>query len=105
MYREDHPEPETDTEKTNWRVDARKWYRNLEPDSDVKKQIDDEALRRYKDDEVGIGLKRYSDNTLSTMANYMVDELEAVIAYYNPKRVARIVKNKNLRVANYHGQV
>lgn len=104
-YQKDHPKPETEDLQIDWRADARRWFRNLEPDSEVKLRIDEEVSRRYREGDVGVSFRRFSDSTLKLMGNYMLDELEAVIEYYSPKNVSRVVKNKNVRVQNYHGNV
>ena len=104
-YAEEHSRPEDDSKLRDWQYDARKWYGNLDPKSEERLSIDNEAKDAYNDYSQGIGLRQYGDDTLTKLANYMQDELEAVIAYYDPKNVRRVVKNSNLRVENYHGNV
>lgn len=105
QYAKEHTAPVDDKELRDWQYDARKWYQNLDPKSDEKIRIDNAAKDAYNDYSQGIGLRKYSDDTLTKLANYMQDELEAVIAYYDPKNVRRVVKNSNLLVENYHGKV
>jgi len=104
-YAKEHSKPDGEKELSDWQYDARTWYKHLDPNSEYKKIIDEAAKDLYNDYQQGIGLRKYSDDTLTKLADYMQDELEAVIAYYDPKNVKRIVKNSNLRVENYHGNV
>jgi hypothetical protein len=99
-----------------WQSEANKWYRNLTSDDEIKINIIKNASfdlgsKRVAgvgfdlDVDEGLVTARFSDTTLNRFAGYFLDELNALIDYYDKNAVKRAVNNKNSRIENYHGKV
>lgn len=104
------------TSKYAWNSEARKWYRGLNDDDDIKRNIIKNAsfdLGSKRKASIGFDLDvdaghvepRFQDTTLNRFALYFLDELNSLIDYYDKKTVASIVSNKNNRIENFHGKV
>lgn len=104
------------TSKGSWEFEARKWYRSLDQTDETRKNIIKNAafdLGAKRSSSVGFDLDidngyvgaRFSDTTLNRFAGYFLDELNAVIDYYNKESIANLVKDKNRRIENYHGKI
>lgn len=65
----------------------------------------DILISQQADDLVGVREKRFSDSTLETFIKYFLDELESLRQYYKKENIQKIVKDKNLRRKNFHGNV
>lgn len=109
-------DPEKYTSKYAWQYEAMKWYRNLAEDDETRSNIQRNAafdLGSKRAATVGFDLdvdtgyvgSRFSDNTLKRFAGYFLDELNTLIDYYNKDSIKNLVKDKNARIANYHGKV
>lgn len=104
------------TSKYKWQSEARKWYRSLTEDDQIRKNIIKNAsfdLGSKRNSSIGFDLDvdngyvgaRFSDITLNRFAGYFLDELNTLIQYYDKDVIARIVKDKNNAIENYHGRV
>ena len=109
-------DPEQYTSESVWNYEARKWYRELPEDDATKQNIIKNAAfdlgaRRVAgigfnlDSDKGYVEARFSDNTLKRFAGYFLDELNTLIDYYDKDSIRNIIKDKNARIANYHGKV
>ena len=91
-------------DKFQYNREARDWYNALPNDSEVKKSIFNKAL------EVSIATgqisyKRFSDNTLTRFAKFFLDEINALIDYYDENHIANLVADPNKLITNFHGEV
>lgn len=104
------------THRGSWELEARRWYRSLDKNDESRINITRSAafdLGAKRASSVGFDLDvnngyvtpRFSDTTLNRFAGYFLDELNAVIDYYNKENIQVLVKNKNKRIENYHGKV
>ena len=51
------------------------------------------------------GYRKLSNFVLRRFADYFLDELDALDAYYKKENIKQVVDNKNKRISNFHGKV
>lgn len=80
--------------------DLYEWYLNLDPESEIKKNIDKKAFGE------GINMyRRFSDQTLQRFSLFYLDEINSLRDYYKREHVKELVNDPNIRIANISGGV
>lgn len=79
-------------------IDAIKFFDSLSEKE--KRQYHEEYLRTAKPN-----YKRFSNRTLEIFSNYFLDEIDALIQYYDKQNIKHFVDRPNDLISNYHGKV
>lgn len=109
LYEEDEFDDE-------FRTAARKWFYSLDTESEAYRSIISEACEEqlsfgvqvstYQDEGGYLSFRpRFSHDALTQMAGYFLDELDALIAYYNEDNIKALLLNPNKLQENFHGKV
>ena len=88
----------------SYRRKAYDWYLSLPEDSEVKKNIREHGIEATRVNGQ-LPYKRFSDDTLIRFAKLFLDEINALIDYYDENHIAELVKNPNRLITNFHGNV
>lgn len=86
--------------KRKYYSDLYEWYQNLDPQSEVKQEIDRKAFGESSN-----MYKRFSDVTLRRFALFYLDEINALRDYYKREHITQLVQDENARIANLSGRV
>lgn len=106
-YEKQNPKPTTDSvyDMKVWETNANAWYRNLDQNSDTKKQILEQARKDYVANNSSVKIMSYSDDTLTRFGRYMMAEVDALREYYSEKNIKRLVNHPQILIDNYHGNI
>lgn len=99
-----------------YRNAAKKWFYELDTKGSLYRSIIDTACKAQLafnanipvsiDNDGYISFKpRFSDTVLDQFAGYFLDELDALIAYYDENNIAQLLANPNKLQENFHGSV
>lgn len=86
--------------KRKYYSDLYEWYQNLDPQSEVKQEIDRKAFGESSN-----MYKRFSDVTLRRFALFYLDEINALRDYYKREHITQLVQDENARIENLSGRV
>ena len=86
--------------KRKYYSDLYEWYQNLDPQSEVKQEIDRKAFGESSNI-----YKRFSDVTLRRFALFYLDEINALRDYYKREHITQLVQDENARIENLSGHV
>lgn len=119
-YQQITPQPEG-AALIDWRSDARKWYYGMAKTDPQAIAVMNSAITKQKTIADGGGFSNFTyheneDGTLSIsprfgrdvldrFAGYFLDELDAIIAYYDEDNIQRLVNDPNSLQENFHGKV
>lgn len=90
------------------------WYRSLPDNSYNREDIESRAINQIYSDSnfngfsVNINgdiIPKYSNDTLNILADYFIDELDALIQYYSEDNIKYLTQNPNKLQENFHGVI
>lgn len=99
-----------------YRNNAKRWFYELDPQSDEYRSIIDAACAEqlssgvnihttYDEDGYMSFSPRFSDEALKQFAGYFLDELDALIAYYDEGNIKQLLAQPNKLQENFHGSI